>query len=81
MANDKPKKIDDKTKKPKNKSKKSIAKFFREVSSELKKVSWPSMKELTNYTGVVVAFLIISAAVIGVFDYVVVVLLRPLLNH
>ncbi|MFU0799805.1 MAG: preprotein translocase subunit SecE [Xylanivirga thermophila] len=64
----------------KPKKKRSIAKFFREVSSEMKKVSWPSFKELTNYTGVVILFILLSAAIIGALDYVVVKLLSPLLK-
>mgnify|MGYP001283591774 CR=1 FL=1 len=32
-----------------------IAQFFRNVASELRKVSWPNRKELTNYTITVVA--------------------------
>lgn len=29
--------------------------FFKEVAREMKKVSWPSRKELVNYTAVVLA--------------------------
>ncbi|MBR2734566.1 MAG: preprotein translocase subunit SecE [Clostridia bacterium] len=32
-----------------------VINFFKEVVRELKKVSWPSRKELVNYTGIVVA--------------------------
>lgn len=53
----------------KKKPKKSIKKFFREVVSETKKVSWPNAKELTNYTTVVVVLILIFAAVIGVIDF------------
>lgn len=60
------------TAKPAVKSKKprrSIVKFFREVVSEVKKVSWPSAKELTNYTIIVVVVILIFAAVIGIVDF------------
>ena len=53
-----------KTRKPR----KGIKKFFREVISEVKKVSWPNLKELTNYTIVVVLILIFAAA-IGIIDF------------
>ncbi len=46
-----------------------MKKFFREVSSEMKKVSWPSTKELVNYTGVVIAFILVIAAIVGVIDF------------
>lgn len=53
----------------KRKPRKGIVKSFREVVSELKKVSWPSAKELTNYTIVVVVLILIFAAVIGIVDF------------
>lgn len=54
-----------KSKKPR----KGMRKFLREVVSEVKKVSWPSAKELTNYTIVVVVLILIFAAVIGIVDF------------
>ncbi|MED4876463.1 preprotein translocase subunit SecE [Anoxybacillus geothermalis] len=44
-----------------------VVNFFKEVVRELKKVSWPSRKELVNYTGIVlatVAFFTIFFAVV-----------------
>jgi preprotein translocase subunit SecE len=32
-----------------------IMNFFKEVAREMKKVSWPSRKELVNYTAIVLA--------------------------
>lgn len=52
------------------KKKKSIKKFFREVLAEMKKVSWPSRKELTNYTTVVIVLILLFAAIIGIIDLV-----------
>lgn len=43
-------------------------KFFKNVWSELKKVSWPNKKEMTTYTTVVVVSVIIMAAVLWIFD-------------
>ncbi len=58
------------TKGGKDKAKKGkMRKFFREVSSEMKKVSWPNKKELVNYTGVVIAFIAIVAVIVGVIDF------------
>jgi preprotein translocase subunit SecE len=41
-----------------------------EVSSELKKVTWPSAKEVRTSTLVVIVMAIISAIILGVFDLV-----------
>jgi preprotein translocase subunit SecE len=41
-----------------------------EVSSELKKVTWPTAKEVRSATTVVVVMAIISAIILGLFDLV-----------
>jgi preprotein translocase subunit SecE len=41
-----------------------------EVAGELKKVTWPTWKEIRTATIVVVVMSIISAAILGVFDLV-----------
>jgi len=41
-----------------------------EVSSELKKVTWPTAKEVRAATVVVVVMAVISAVILGVFDLV-----------
>lgn len=41
-----------------------------EVSSELKKVTWPTAKEVRTATMVVVVMSVISAIILGVFDLV-----------
>jgi preprotein translocase subunit SecE len=41
-----------------------------EVSSELKKVTWPTAKEVRSATIVVIAMAIISALILGLFDFV-----------
>lgn len=51
------------------KTRRSIRKFFREVIAEVKKVSWPTFKELTNYTIIVVVLILIFAAAIGIVDF------------
>lgn len=48
--------------------KRKFGRYFKEVYAELKKVTWPSRKELTNYSVAVIVVLIILAAVIGVID-------------
>ncbi len=46
-----------------------IAKFFRDVVHELKRVTWPTRKALLTYTLVVIVTLIFFAAVLGLFDF------------
>jgi preprotein translocase subunit SecE len=46
----------------------SIRKYFRGVASEMKKVSWPSRKELMNTTMVVLVFILIFSVVVGIID-------------
>jgi preprotein translocase subunit SecE len=41
-----------------------------EVASELKKVTWPSAKEVRTATLVVIVMAIISAVILGLFDFV-----------
>lgn len=41
-----------------------------EVASELKKVTWPTAKEVRTATLTVIIMAIISAAILGVFDFV-----------
>ena len=45
-----------------------IVKFFKEVKSEMKKVVWPSRKQLVNNTLIVIAVVILVGVVIAIFD-------------
>ncbi len=45
-----------------------IVKFFKEVKSEMKKVVWPSRKQLVNNTLIVIAVVILIGIVIAIFD-------------
>ena len=46
----------------------NIARPFRDMWSELKKVTWPSKKDLINYTLIVLAFIGFMGVVIGLLD-------------
>jgi preprotein translocase subunit SecE len=46
-----------------------IGGFFREVISELRKVIWPTRKELLTYTAVVIVFVTIITAIVAALDY------------
>ncbi len=41
---------------------------FREVVSELRKVIWPTRKELLTYTTIVIVFVTIMTAIVGFLD-------------
>ncbi|AIQ26268.1 MULTISPECIES: preprotein translocase subunit SecE [Paenibacillus] len=47
---------------------KSMFSFFTESWSELKKVRWPSRKELTNYTLIVLGTIVVVAIYFWVLD-------------
>jgi preprotein translocase subunit SecE len=62
---------DKKGKKPakdKKRRKSRVAKWFREMKSELKKVIWPTPKQMVNNTAVVLVIMVISAVVIWAVD-------------
>jgi preprotein translocase subunit SecE len=42
--------------------------FFREVIAELRKVIWPTRKDLLTYTAVVVVFVAIIMTLVGLLD-------------
>ena len=46
----------------------NVAKFFRDSKSELKKVVWPSGKQLVNNTLVVLVSVLIVGVIVCLFD-------------
>jgi preprotein translocase subunit SecE len=46
-----------------------LARFFREVVAELRKVIYPTRKELVTYTIVVIVFVAIIVSIVGLLDY------------
>lgn len=46
-----------------------IKKWFREMKSELKKVVWPSGKQVLNNSLVVLVCVIIVGIIVGLLDY------------
>lgn len=55
-------------------------KFFREVKAELKKVVWPTKKELINYTIVVFITVLVVAGLIGLVDAIFARLFQMLMH-
>ncbi len=45
-----------------------IALFYRQVIAELRKVVWPTRKELLTYTWVVIVFVTIVAIIVALLD-------------
>ena len=56
------------------------AEFFREVKVELKKVVWPTRKQTTGTTVVVIIFVFVVAVFLGVFDYSLSTLVQAVLT-
>ena len=48
----------------------NIGTFYKQVVAELRKVIWPTRKELVTYTTVVVFFVLVMVAIIAVFDLI-----------
>jgi len=72
LGNDRKEKLEQQRKAAKvanRKKRKSPARFFKDVYSELKKVTWPTFKDLMKYTGAVIAFILVLAVIVGVMDY------------
>jgi preprotein translocase subunit SecE len=46
-----------------------ISLFYRQVIAELRKVIWPTRKELITYTTIVIGFVTVMTAVVGLLDY------------
>ena len=47
-----------------------IALFYRQVIAELRKVVWPTRKELITYTWVVLVFVTVVATIVAVLDLI-----------
>ena len=59
---------------------KRIAKWFREMRSELKKVIWPTRKQLINNTLIALGMMIAAAIVVWGFDEIAQLLVKALLS-
>ena len=54
--------------KTKKRSANPITAFFRETVGELKKVSWPSWREVRQLTGIVLAVMVAMGILLGLTD-------------
>ena len=46
-----------------------ISRFFKDLKGEMKKIVWPSKKQIINQTGIVIAVVTVCSLVVGGFDY------------
>jgi preprotein translocase subunit SecE len=45
-----------------------LGRYIREIISEMRKVLWPSRRELVTYTIVVIVFVVIMITIVGFLD-------------
>ena len=43
--------------------------FYKQVVAELRKVIWPTRRELLTYTSVVLVFVVFMVAIVSLFDF------------
>lgn len=65
---DKKEKKEKNNKKSENKQPNKVAKWFKDLKIEFKKVVWPSKKTVVNNTAVVLAVVVASAVLVGLLD-------------
>ena len=58
----------------------NLVKTFKDMWAELKKVTWPSRKELIRQSTVVIVFVLILTVAVGLMDYVLSNLLRLIIS-
>lgn len=53
-----------------------VSSFFKGIKAELKKISWPTSKELVNHTTVVIVACLLVAGLVGLLDVVFINLIK-----
>ena len=71
-----------KAKAPKKKDKKPnrVLRWLKDLKGELKKVTWPTMKDVVKNVGIVIACVIVVGICIWVFDFLARAVIDALLN-
>lgn len=64
-----------------NKNVSSVAKFYRDVKAEFKKITWPTKDDVKKTTEVVFATLAIFILIIWLYDSVFGLALKTILNY
>lgn len=81
MVKDKDNTTPEKSKKSEKKKPNKVAKWFKDLKSEFKKVVWPTKATVVNNTAVVLAVVVLSAVVIGLLDAGFLKLMDLVYNH
>lgn len=71
---------DNKDAKPKKNFFKKVARFFKDLRSEFKKIVWPTKKQTIQHTGVVLMFMAVAAVAIWSLDWVLINLFSLMLG-
>ena len=69
---DKPEANQQAAKKEEKKPKKSRFQFFKDVKAEMKRVTWPTRKDVIRWSGVVVGALVFFGVYVAILDNVIV---------
>lgn len=69
-----------KPEKKKNSFVKRFTQFFKDLKSEIKKVVWPSKKQIKNNTVVVLVFMAVTGVFIWLFDFIFTWLIKLILG-
>ncbi len=48
----------------------AVRQYFKETTGELRKVSWPTRKEATYLTGVVIVVTVVMSTYLGLLDFI-----------
>ncbi len=57
-----------------------IVEYFRDTRGELRKVTWPTRKQATNLTLIVLAVTAVMALFLGALDYIFATLVRLIIS-
>jgi len=47
----------------------AVSRYFRETVAELRKVNWPTRKEATRMTGIVLLVVFLTSSFLGLMDF------------
>jgi len=59
----------------------NLTKYFKDTAAELKQVSWPTQKQATFYTILVIVISAVVALYVGAFDYLFSQAINLLINR
>ena len=57
-----------------------ITRYFKDTRGELRKVTWPTRKQATNLTLIVLGVMVAMAVFLGTFDFIFATLVRLLVS-